>query len=173
MTVEQIKEELSNSFVGLIASFLGYKLTKPTDTGGVDFSLTKDVSYVNPQGKTRFIQCGKYIDLQLKATTETAVIIGNDSIKFDLEAKTFNDLVMRRELANAPLYLILFVLPDNRDNWVEQFDEALILKKHAYWYVPPSNLSATDNSNSVRITIPLLNKLKFETFDNWFKESYN
>lgn len=172
MTIEQIKEELSNCFVGLIASYRGYKLTKPTDTGGVDFSVTKDVSYIK-NGKTRFIQSGQYVDLQLKATTERTVLFEEDVIKYDLEAKTFNDLITRREFANAPLYLILFIIPEEHDDWVDLNDENILLRKYAYWYKPPEDLMETDNVSRIRISIPLENKLNFSTFDNWFNNSYN
>jgi hypothetical protein len=172
MTVEQIKEELSNNFVSIIASYLGYKLIKPTDTGGVDFSLTKDTSYVR-NGRTRFIQTGQYIDLQLKATTETTVIVNNEIIKYDLEAKTYNDLIFRRGISNAPLYLILFILPEGYKNWIELNNEEILLKKHAYWFIPSKDLLETDNTSRIRISIPLENKLSLGTFDNWFKENYN
>lgn len=172
MTIEQIKEELSNCFVGLVATYRGYKLTKPSDTGGVDYTIGKDVTYVR-NGKTRYIQNGLYIDLQLKATTESSVIIDDDVIKYDLEAKTFNDLIVRREFANAPLYLILFILPKEHDDWVELNDENILLRKYAYWYIPPNELSETDNVGRIRISIPMENKLNFSTFDNWFNNNYN
>jgi len=170
MTIEQIKEELSNCFVGLVATYRGYKLTKPTDTGGVDYSLTKDVSYIR-NGKTRYIQNGSYIDLQLKATTESSIVKDDGVIKYDLEVKTFNDLIFRKELANAPLYLILFILPEQHDDWVDLNDEDVLLRKYAYWYIPPEGASETDNVSRIRISIPQENKLNFSTFDDWFNNN--
>lgn len=172
MTIEQIKEELSNSFVGLVASYLGYKLTKPSDTGGVDYSLTKDTSYIS-KGKTRFIQSGQYIDLQLKATTDRSVILDDRILKYDLEVKTYNDLVKRKEFANAPFFLILFILPEEQTNWVELNDENILLKKYAFWYTPPDGSGTTDNDSRIRISIPLANKLDFDTFNTWFNKYYN
>jgi len=172
MTIEQIKEELSNSFVGLVASYLGYKLSKPSDTGGVDYSLTKDVSYIS-NGKTRFIQSGQYIDLQLKATTDRTVIIDDTEIKYDLEVKTYNDLIKRKEFANAPFFLVLFVLPEEQNDWVEINTENILLKKYAYWYLPPDGSESTKNDSRIRISIPIENKIDFNTFDTWFNEHYN
>lgn len=172
MTIEQIKEELSNSFVGLVASYLGYKLTKPSDTGGVDFSLTKDISYIS-NGRTRFIQSGQYIDLQLKATTDRTVILEDSVLKYDLEVKTYNDLIKRKEFSNAPFFLILFVLPEEKDDWIDFNDEYILLRKYAFWYIPPDGSEPTDNTSKIRISIPLNNKLDFDTFDNWFNTYYN
>ncbi|MFD0963096.1 DUF4365 domain-containing protein [Pseudofulvibacter geojedonensis] len=170
MTEEQIKEELSNNFIGIIASYSKYKITKPTDTGGVDFSITYDVTYdKDGDGSTRYIQSGDYIEVQLKATTDSSVIVNSSHIKYDLEAKTYNDLIMRKKLANAPLFLILFILPINRNDWVEVRNEEISLKKYAYWFIPDDDAKKTDNTSRIRISIPVKNKVDLNTIEDWFK----
>ena len=67
MTEEQIKEQLSNRFIGILAANKGFAIDKPELDLGVDYLLKKTTTYTNPQGKTRFTYDSRYIDLQLKA----------------------------------------------------------------------------------------------------------
>ena len=110
MTVEQIKEQLSNRFIGILAANKGFAIDKPDLDLGVDYQLKRTATYTTPQGKTRHTYDSRYIDLQLKATTEISIVDEPHSIKYDLEVKSFNDLVERQTNGIAPLILILFVI---------------------------------------------------------------
>ncbi len=172
MTEEQIKEELSNCFVSILACRKGYILTKPPDTGGVDFSITFDEEYTI-NGRTRYIQSDKSVDLQLKATTEKAITRTNKGIKYDLEIKNFDDLIFRNKKNLVPLILILFVLPDDKEEWVKMRDEELALKKYAYWFSPQESLTTSNNKRSVRIEIPLEQKMGLDSISMFFDKQCN
>ena len=118
MTIEKIKEHLSNNFVGILASNRRFLLEKPAEDYGVDYQLKRTYTYVLPGGRERHSTDGRYIDIQLKATTMNSIIDEPDQIKYDLEAKSFNDLVERQKNGTAPLVLILFVLPEDINDWV-------------------------------------------------------
>jgi hypothetical protein len=77
MTENDIKEQLSNNYIKIIAANKGYMLDKPEKDYGVDFMVSKTTIYTQPDGTTRYLKNNKYIDLQLKATTENGVIIDN------------------------------------------------------------------------------------------------
>ncbi len=171
MTINDVKEELSNSFIQILASIKKYKLNKPKDTGGVDFSITYDVE-MKRNGKSRFIESGKYVDLQLKATTKgsSLITITESEVKYDLESKAYNDLIDRKKMGNAPLILVLFVLPNNISKWVTVKKSKLSIKKCAYWFYPNDNDVHANNDGRKRIKIPIDNRLDIECVPNFFND---
>lgn len=172
MTEEQIKEQLSNRFIGILAANKSFVLDKPEVDLGVDYQLKKTTSYVTPQGKTRYTYDSRYIDLQLKATTENSIVDEGHTIKYDLEVKSYNDLVERQANGTAPLVLILFVLPHDPNSWVDIDDTEIRLRKQAYWFTPPIGASPTDNGYRIRIVIPKANMLGIDCFNNLHQQFY-
>jgi hypothetical protein len=171
MTEEQIKEKLSNAFVAVVANYNGYKLQVPDDTGGVDFSVTYDKIQTR-NGKTRHIHSGQYVELQLKATEEHRIVFEEDHFKYDLEAKTYNDLIERFNAGNAPLVLILAILPDDKNNWAEIGDLNLNMNQRVYYFYPNEEMEETQNENTIRINIPFENKIGMDFFQTLFAEHY-
>ncbi|QYJ69108.1 DUF4365 domain-containing protein [Flavobacterium litorale] len=172
MTEQLIKEHLSNGFIGILAANKGFMIDKPSVDYGVDYQLKKTTTYTPPSGGTRYIQDSRYIDLQLKATTENSVIYEPNLIKYDLEVKSYNDLVERQINGIAPLVLILFVLPSNPQIWVEVDEDEIKLRRHAYWYVPPKGSVLTNNIHRVRIEIPKVNMLGIDCFSDLHQQFY-
>jgi hypothetical protein len=87
-----------------------------------------------------------------------------------LEAKNYNDLIERKISCNNPLILILFILPENRVNWLNISNEELILRKCAYWYIPDEKAEMTQNSSSKTIEIDLNNLINIENFKSIFNK---
>lgn len=172
MTEEQIKEQLSNRFIGILAANKGFAIDKPDLDLGVDYQLKKTTTYTTPLGKTRYTYDSRYIDLQLKATTENSIVNEPHSIKYDLEVKAFNDLVERQTNGTAPLVLILFVLPHDQNTWVDIDHTEIRLRKHAYWFIPPVGSLPTDNGHRIRIEIPKANMLGIDCFNNLHQQFY-
>src|SRR5689334_22778745 len=119
MTLDQIKEEISNHYVGLLAYNKGFSMDKPKHDYGVDWTVRKYYTRTLPDGKNRYVPDTKQIDLQLKATTESGIIDEANQIKYDLEVKNYNDMVERKANGIIPLALILYVLPNDQSTWVE------------------------------------------------------
>lgn len=172
MTEEQIKEQLSNRFIGILAANKGFVIDKPELDLGVDYQLKKTTSYTTPLGKTRYTYDSRYIDLQLKATTENLIVDESHSIKYDLEVKSYNDLVERQTNGTAPLVLILFILPHDKSTWVDIDHTEIRLRKHAYWYTPPIGSLSTRNTSRIRIEIPKINMLGIDCFNNLHQQFY-
>jgi hypothetical protein len=172
MTEEQIKEQLSNRFIGILAANKGFAIDKPDLDLGVDYQLKKTTSYLTPLGKTRYTYDSRYIDLQLKSTTENSIVNEAYSIKYDLEVKSYNDLVERQTNGTAPLVLILFVLPNDPKTWVEIDHTEIRLRKHAYWFIPPAGSLPTYNGHRIRIEIPKTNMLGIDCFNNLHQQFY-
>lgn len=172
LTKELIKETLSRRFVEIIAGRNGFKCQKPDPDSGVDLSITKSIIDIR-FGERRILDTGEYLEIQLKSTTDSSIIYDEDCLKYDLEAKTFNDLVFRLQSNSlTPLYLILFILPDEENQWVEITEDALKLRKRAYWYIPSSGESMTPNTSKKRISIPLSQVVDLEFLERCFVEAY-
>lgn len=155
MTEEHIKEAISTGFMRLLAGRYGYLASKAEHDYGCDLTLSKVAARVS-NGKSRFADTGKKIDLQLKCTTEKQINIGTDAITYDLETKNFNDLVYRRDFI-SPLLLVLMVLPEDPIEWLTITSSEMIVRKAAYWYLPPAGSAISQNKSTTRITIPSKN----------------
>ena len=163
MTKEHIKEAISLRYIELIAAYNGFKTTSSFPDYGTDLSII-EVGYRNEKGHQRLRETGRELKLQLKATTVNSIIEENNIIKYDLETKNFNDIVERKDYA-YPLILILFVLPNNNEEWINISDQELIVKKCAYWYFPNDNVEQTNNLSKKRIEIDKKNLVDYNTFN--------
>ncbi|MEM9888749.1 MAG: DUF4365 domain-containing protein [Bacteroidota bacterium] len=174
MTKNDVKEEISNSFVKLIVNRLGHKIAKPEKDHGVDF-LIREMTVKNREGKVRIIPSGKTLDVQMKSTTEKRVILSKDRIHFTYkcEAKTYRDLIERRNSGTNPLILILFILPENEKDWVVQAYDSLTIRKHAFWFIPEKDAKTTTNSSSISIKIPTKNIFNKDGLIKLFNDIYN
>lgn len=170
MTSNDIKEALSNSFIKTIAYRNGIKPVPINEDHGVDLLLHQMVR-IDQGGIPRVTESGKSLNLQLKATTERNVRIEQDHCVYSLEAKTYNDLVRRRPTV-APLFLILFILPDDEDQWVGLDENRVLLRKNAYWYLPENDEVSTNNTSSKTIRIPIGNLIQMGTFNSLFTIAY-
>lgn len=170
MTEQQIKEALSSGFIETIASRMGYKCLSRKLDHGVDltFSRTREIFR---GGERRFLDSGEYIDFQLKSTTLNSVIFEAANLKYDLEAKTYNDLIDRLE-TSSPLYLVVFVMPIDANTWLDVTNETLLLNGKAYWFKPTQGDAHTNNIESIRIKIPLVNQIELTFFDDCFQEVF-
>lgn len=158
MTEEQQKEAVSKEFLRILAHVHGYKISEPTPDHGVDMIVCPVKVRVDPNGQRRFLDSQMRLDFQIKSTTSQGVIEEADTIKYDLEAKSFNDLVSRR-IDFLPLHLLLVVLSDNPPACVSIDPQQISVLGQAYWYLPEENEVATTNGSSKRITIPKANRL--------------
>lgn len=172
MTEEQIKEKLSQHFVEVLASRRGFKCTRPDSDHGVDLTITRATT-IERNGHRRFLDSGRYIELQLKSTCESQIARISGGLRYKLEAKTWNDLVYRRTSgALTPLFLVLLVLPDEGDHWVTITSDELTVRRAAYWYRPAPDAELTDNVSSITIQIPETNALTLSFVEDRFAEEF-
>jgi hypothetical protein len=171
MTDAQIKEAISRHFIELVVNRSGFTCFKPEPDQGVDLTVNQTMEILR-NGRTRHLQGGKYVDLQLKCTCESQVQREANGLKYDLEAKAYNDLIVRRDSGIAPLILVLLVLPDNSDEWITVTPDELIVRRCAYWFVPPAGAEETNNTETVRIMIPFANAIGLSFVEDRFREAY-
>lgn len=84
-----------------------------------------------------------------------------DKIIYNLEAKTYNDLIEMGANGAVPCILILLTLPKNQEQWLECVETRVIIGGGCYWYYPTG--SRTQNEVGKTIYIPQQNLLTPES----------
>ena len=153
----------------MVATNEGFIVSEPPDYG-VDLRVEGAGERVNGE-KSRIFNNGKIIDIQVKSTIESSVTFKNDRLRYNLEAKNYNDLIDRKVNSAIPLILCVVILPDERDSWLDLTEDQLILKKSAYWFIPDKIVS-TSNTSSLIIDILVSNKLEVTTISQIYNDYY-
>lgn len=157
MTEEQIKEALSRDFIHAVAHVRGVKCLHPDPDHGVDVTLCPVIRQ-NRGDRVRLLDSPHKLDLQIKSTTVARVMQGEGILKFDLEVKTYNDLVNRRQDL-LPLYLVLVIFDVNPPDCLFIDEVKLSILGRAYWYLPDEDAQETGNDETIRISIPVANRV--------------
>lgn len=95
---------------------------------------------------------GPQIDVQLKSTTRAN--IREDAVAYDLEVRAYN--ILRQVNVSRPRILVVLVLPDEEGEWLDQTEDALIVRRCAYWMSLRGSAPTTAQA-SIRIPIPRAN----------------
>jgi Domain of unknown function (DUF4365) len=136
---------LSRAYVRAIAGRAGLNLAIREYDYGVDGSFDEVVVRQN-----RRVESGFSLSFQLKASTLWQ--FDPTHILYDLEVKTYNDLILRRSIKAAiPCILILLALPTDSIDGLICDESELRLRGTCYWEYLSGNPSA--NRSSVRIRI--------------------
>lgn len=145
MDLNSQKERVSLAYIEAVASCAGYQVTEvKVDRDSVDGILVADF------GKR------PRIEFQAKATARD-VVRGNN-IHFPLPIKNYDDL--RIDVIN-PRILIVFLMPLETQEWVNQSDEELCLRHCAYWKWLEGK-PIKPNTDTVTVRVPLTNIFNIE-----------
>jgi hypothetical protein len=155
LTEPHIIESLSRAYVRALAGKAGLNLSVREYDYGVDGNFDE----ITIRDKRR-VESGFSLSFQLKASTQWQR--DDNTVIYDLEAKTYNDLVLRRNFRMAvPCILILFALPPDPSRWLIYNEEEMRLRGSCYWdYLSGA---PTENRQSVRIRIPRQQRLTSES----------
>ena len=130
-----IKEELSYAYVHAVAARAGYSCDRrPKDRDSVDA-----VVWARGRMDPNSIIMSPHLELQLKATSVSN--IGAKYLAFKLPMKNYNDL---RNHTLSPRLLLVFIMPDNAEEWLHVDEDKLIARRCTYW----CNLSGEPSSNN-------------------------
>ena len=140
--ISQCKEDLSEAYIRSVAAGSGCWVDQLSrDYDGIDVVVT------------RYGNVGAFPDaplrVQLKATHNATY--GESDIKYDLSVKNYDKLRVKR--SSAPAILVLLVVPEDPDDWVNQDEEDLHLLRAAYW-IDLLGRPPTENLSTIRISIP-------------------
>lgn len=124
----KIKSGLSSSYLKAVANIAGYKIQfQNEDDFGVDAIITE----LQKRDTGRIWETGVNLWIQLKATTMGNCRTTDTEIIYDLANKNYNDLTYADSV--SPKILVLFVMPNEREDWLTHSIEMMILKKCAHW----------------------------------------
>lgn len=147
---EHLLDELATAYVQAVAAAAGAIIAVSRLDYGVDGTLKQIIKSDN-----RFIESGYPVDFQLKGTT-IASIDAERGIRYDLSARNYN-LLVERDPSATPYYLFLVCFGAGSDNWVVEEPERLTLTASSFWWKQSGG--ASENTSSVRISIPLEQRL--------------
>lgn len=143
LSENDIKEELSYSYVHAVASHAGFSCERiEKDRDSVDLTirakgmLEEDSILASPR-----------LDLQLKATCVPQV--EDEQIDFDLKMKNYDEL---RQPTGVPRLLVLLALPEAREDWLSFDRKELISRRCCYWHSLVEEPDV-DNEHQCRIKI--------------------
>lgn len=147
ITVEHTKENLCAAHVYAICASAGVLLGKAhVHDYGVDGSFNTVV-----HRGTRRVVSGFGLDFQAKSTVNWE--IKDDEVIYDLESKTYNDIVSRTP-AETTLILVLLCLPKDATHWHSVTNELTTLRNCCFYHTFQGSVVGNEDSTK-RIKIPL------------------
>jgi hypothetical protein len=137
MTQNDIEEALSRAYVFAVASRAGVNIAGSAKDYGVDGTFRR--IFVFPDN-TR-TETGFPLDFQLKASINCTV--GETHVSYRMKAAAYNKLVWRRNNGSTPILLILLVLPNDPETWLDHSEDQLLLRQCCYWHLVGDELIET------------------------------
>ena len=140
MDLNTQKSRFSLSYIEAVASHAGFQVEEvKVDRDSVDGTLMADFGR-RPR-----------IEFQAKATARD--VVRENYVHFPLPIKNYDDL--RLEAIN-PRILIVVVMPESIDEWINQSGQELCLRHCAYW-MSLEGSPASSNQSTITVYLPLGN----------------
>jgi hypothetical protein len=150
ITVQHTQESLCLAHIYAVAGMAGVDhALRDIHDYGVDGQFDPVIIRGN-----RRIVSGHPLAFQAKATINWDLVDGN--IVYDLEAKTYDDMVSRTE-SEVTMLLVLLCLPKNQAEWHTATPSATTIRNCCYWDILRG--APCGNVSSKRIFIPATNLL--------------
>lgn len=149
MELSDRKEQFSNAYLQAVASVAGYGVWKPAP-GPDDDSVDWVVAQKGGEGTVR----SPRLEVQLKCTA--AHVPSRDYFSFPLKLKTYDDLRPERENLLVPRILLVVLVPDDIESWLEQSEEKLTMRRCGFWK-SLRGMEEVENTTSVTVRVPRSN----------------
>ncbi len=135
------QEQFSDAFLLAITAAAGCATARPhPDHDSIDWTLS-----------CRLPRRPK-IDIQLKSTSVDAG--SQKEIRYRLKEKNFRELSLTDLV--APRLLVLVVVPEDVEDWIECSPDRLVLRRNVYW-LSLAKAGELNNSKSFTVSIPRSN----------------
>ena len=165
-----VKEHLSRSFLRLAATHSGFIVWGSDADFGVDLTVKK-VDTVEENGRILVRETGFGVDVQIKATCERNIRLVRGELTYDLDARTYNNLVARSHtLHTIPFVLAVFVLPDEPTDWLTFVPSEVTLRRCGYLWRPSAMDVTVPNTGSKAIRLANADRIDGMTLERLFRE---
>ena len=157
MNEKIFEEDLSISYLRAVAATgeIVFELRR-SDVNSKDVNLSKLI-FLNG------VRFESELNVQLKATYSKSQYFENDTeITYYLKIKNYNDL---RGDTTTPIILCLLVLPENKEDWVTQTTDDLVMKRCMYW-VSLKGMPECENKTKCAIKIPKTNLVTSDSLND-------
>jgi hypothetical protein len=162
-----IKENFSDGFFRILMAKNRLKIHKPDSDDGVDLNVAPVEKNERKTGEITYSDSDRMLGIQLKCTTQKNLIEKkNGNYSYKIKIKNYEDLVRSKAKGDPykALILVVFILPDEEDDWLLIYDDYIKLSKHAFWYYPceSDTLQRSEKSkldSTISIEIKALNKM--------------
>lgn len=149
MELNQQKELFSKAYVRAVAAVAGFSI----DLLELDFdSIDLQITAGSGDGSVYFPE----LKLQLKCTSSD--VMDSEYIRYPLKLKNYNDL---RRNALVPRILVVVLVPENLEDWLQQSEAELCLRNCAYW-MSLRGQPETQNIANVTVSLPRSNQFTVE-----------
>jgi len=150
---EQLRmEDMSEAYLRALCAANGYTIEKRDhDNDGVDIGLVCS-DKVADDSKLLSTE----LRIQLKSSYANIATHDDGSITYKLEVKNYKSLISTSRM--VPLILVVFHMPREEAQWLEQTNDWLKIKKCAYW-ISLKGRDDTENAEKISIRIPAENLL--------------
>lgn len=145
-------EDMSEAYLRALCAANGYSIGKVEhDNDGLDIA-------VRCKGKAAddSILVSTEVEIQLKSSYAQITTHDDGSINYSLEVKNYKWLIDTNRM--IPLILVVFYMPNDEAQWIEQTVDWMKIKKCAYW-ISLKGQADTDNKEKISIHIPAANLL--------------
>jgi hypothetical protein len=151
LTPQHQLEAISRAYVAVIAADKGLSWSVRSFDYGIDMTLQHIKIRTNPvTGNRRYVESGRAIDLQIKATTRAFERDGK--IVYDLDVESYEDL--RDPTCMTRRILVLHVVDPKVSKRVVQSDNRLSIEGCCFWCCVTGG-EETLNARQKRIEIPI------------------
>jgi hypothetical protein len=147
MTRNHQQEALTRVYIQAVAARCGMSVSYRDYDYGIDVTL-HDIQHQGGE----YTETGWKLDIQAKSIVNPRMT--RNAVHYDLRVETYEAL--RRETIGMPRILVLFILPQDEKAWLDLTEEALLIRKAAYW-LSLEGMNPTPNKSMVRIEIPRRN----------------
>ena len=157
LTENNIKAELSYAYLHAVASRAGCEAVvsgRHRDSAGVDAVISAKERFAPDSIYTDFS-----LDVQLKATSDEAVLDDRDRFSFSLRLDHYNKL--RDAERQSALVLVVLFLPLDPEHWLVHSADGLFARRCAYW-VGLRGAPESPNRASRTVYVPSGNQFSVE-----------
>lgn len=146
MDPNQKKELFSAAYVKAVVSVAGFTMSKPdVDHDSIDWTIAA-------RGWRGTVRSPK-LDVQLKCTSSCTS--DETTIAFPLKKKNYDDL--QGEGFQSPRILVVVIVPEDVEKWLEQDETALVMNHCGYW-LSLRAFPLSDNVSQVTVRLPRRNQ---------------